>query len=69
MYGPANFDRHPPANVLGGINRAKTARRDAQGKFLANTETSRTSDHEHGVKAGKIRAAHAKRNEKGRFTK
>ena len=69
IYSPELFDSFPPANVRGGMSRAKSAKRDSQGKFLPNTETSRPLDPEHGVKAGKIRAMQAKRNEKGEFVK
>lgn len=69
IYFPELFDSFPPANVRGGVSRAKSARRDAQGRFLPNTETFRPLDPEHGVKASKIRAMQAKRNEKGRYTK
>lgn len=69
IYSPEIWDKQTPANVLGGINRAKTAERDRQGRFLpkdAMIKALWSLDPEHGKLGGKKRAATAKR-EKGKF--
>lgn len=66
IYSPELWDNLVPSNVLGGINRAKTARRDKWGR-LQPKEGSLPAPVDHGIKAGKIRASKARRNEKGQF--
>ena len=65
-YDPNRFDRELPANVRGGITRAKMPR-DILGRFLPASGELPYDIH-HGESGGKKRAATAKR-EKGKFVK
>ena len=67
-FDPNRFDRELPANVRGGINRAKVARRDSFGRFQPVNGCLPLTN-EHGVNGGRKRAATGKRNEKGQFVK
>lgn len=70
----SNYDnfystRLSPAQ-LGGKHRASTAIRDQHGRMMPHDEQAFEAwqlDPEHGVRAGKVRAATAKRDGKGRF--
>lgn len=66
IYSPELWENLIPANVLGGINRAKTAQRDSLGRFVGSNGII-LGAHDHGIKGGKIRASNARRNEKGQF--
>jgi hypothetical protein len=66
-YDPNRFDRELPANVRGGLQRAKQVARDSLGRFQPKNYHLLYDIH-HGVDGGKKRAATAKRDEHGRFT-
>lgn len=66
LYDPARYDSMTPANVIGGINRAKAARRDRYGRFLPQSHDLPEPDR-HGAAGGQARAIKALRDERGRF--
>ena len=68
IYDPELWDTQVPANVLGGVNRCKDARRDRWGRLLPK-EGKLPAPVNHGVAAGKARSAIAKRDMKGKFCK
>jgi hypothetical protein len=70
IYDPVLWDARLPANVLGGINRAKSAERDSLGRFLPLDPPALRLwklDAEHGKAGGRTRAIKAPRDCKGRF--
>lgn len=67
-YDPNRFDRELPANVRGGLQRAKQAERDSLGRFQPK-DYPLLYDIHHGVDGGKKRAATAKRDKHGRFSR
>lgn len=67
-YDPTRFDAELPANVRGGLQRAKQAARDSLGRFQPVDGCLPLTD-EHGVSGGRKRAATGKRDNKGRFIK
>lgn len=71
IYSPDRWARRTPSHVIGGINRAATAERDLQGRFLPHDQHKCAIwllDPDHGVRGGRVRAATGKR-EKGRYSK
>ncbi len=66
-YDPQRFDSELPANVRGGIARAKLAR-DNLGRFLPSSGTL-PHDSNHGRVGGIKRAKFAKRSSDGKFSK
>lgn len=68
IYSPDLWATLTPANVKGGINRARSAKRDQWGRLLPKDGTL-PAPSRHGVAGGKARASKAKRNEKGEFSK
>lgn len=68
VYDPNLWNEKIPANVRGGINRAKLAMRDTLGRFKPYNYHL-LYDLEHGKAGGKKRAETGKRDSKGRFVK
>lgn len=62
------YQTHLSPIQLGGLNRAKNAKRDKWGRFMANNDTVSLPEPDRRT-AGLKRAAQAKRDTKGRFTK
>ena len=74
MYGSYDefYADHPFPIQLGGLNRAKSAFRDKQGRFMPNSAIAAEEWHlaaDHGVKGGQARARKAVRDQYGRFVK
>lgn len=68
LYDPHRFDAETPANVRGGRARARTASRDAWGRFKPCSKELPTPLC-HGRDGGVARAIKATRDSKGRFVK
>ena len=61
-------ETNPLPHVLGGISRAKQARRDSYGRFMPLQQvTEWTPPLDHGKRGGIKRAAHAMRDFHGKF--
>lgn len=63
------YRTHLSSIQLGGLNRAKTAKRDKWGRFMSNDDTVSLLPEPDRRTAGLKRVAQAKRDTKGRFIK
>ncbi len=72
VYDPEFWENKLPANVLGGINRARFGKRDILGRYLPNDPVEAQQmisnlPYNHGQQGGQARVIKAQRDSRGRF--